>query len=83
MLLSLLSHRRRVDRGSRFPGDSDAYIPRVYFLDRSGEFVKVDAPNPSYKYFFSGARDVLRGMRAVLDGATGGSGAGAERNEEL
>ena len=43
------------------------YIPRVYFLDRQGEFAKVLAPNPSYDYYFSSAEDVKRGMRVVRD----------------
>ncbi|GMH84652.1 hypothetical protein TL16_g09985 [Triparma laevis f. inornata] len=53
------------------PGESDGYIPRVYFLDKNGEFVKVMAPNPDYAYFFPDANTVKAGLKQVLDGAVG------------
>ena len=45
------------DDGSQwqFPDKNDGYVPRVYFLNAAGEFVKVRAPNPDYDFFLSSA----------------------------
>lgn len=48
------------------PGESESYIPRVYFLDRSGEFMPITGPNENYKHFFSTAEALEKGMRDVL-----------------
>lgn len=48
------------------PGESDTYVPRVYFLDRSGDFMSIAGPNKEYKHFFSSAGDLEKAMQTVL-----------------
>ena len=49
------------------PGQSDGYIPRVYFLNKDGSYADVTAPNPKYAYFFPSAAAVKKGLEQVLE----------------
>ena len=56
----------------QFPGEHDGYVPRVYFLDKSGEFAAYQAPNPQYKYFLAQAGQIEAAAKSVLDGGNAG-----------
>jgi len=47
-------------------GSNDGYIPRIYFLSPSGDFIKATSPNPEYKYFFPDAGSIQKAMTKVL-----------------
>jgi len=47
-------------------GQSDGYIPRVYFLSAQGEMIKVPPPNSDYAYFFPSSDAVKKGMQLLL-----------------
>ena len=48
-------------------GQDDGYIPRVYFLNKDGSMMDVQAPNPSYAYFFPSSDAVKAGMNQLLE----------------
>ena len=53
----------------QWPGANDGYVPRVYFLDKAGEYVAYKAPNPNYKYFLAQADQVETAAKALLKAA--------------
>lgn len=44
------------------PGETDGYIPRVYFLDAQGKFLDIKGPNKKYSHFFSSADDLVSAL---------------------
>nr|XP_012631691.1 thioredoxin domain-containing protein 12 isoform X2 [Microcebus murinus]XP_012631692.1 thioredoxin domain-containing protein 12 isoform X2 [Microcebus murinus] len=63
------------------PKDEDfspdgGYIPRILFLDPSGKVhpeIINESGNPSYKYFYINAEQVVQGMKEAQERLTGGA----------
>ncbi|CAE8597941.1 unnamed protein product [Polarella glacialis] len=58
----------------QFPGETDGYIPRVYFLDTAGKMVDLKGPNAKYGRFFSSGNSVQDAALKLLKQQTGLSG---------
>lgn len=56
------------DQGEQWqaPGKKDGYIPRIYFLDPSGDVMDVAGPNPKFSHYFSDADALTQAMERVL-----------------
>lgn len=47
-------------------GKQDSYIPRLYFLDPSGERMDISGPNAKFSHFFQDAQAVEKALSRVL-----------------
>eukprot|EP00164_Ancoracysta_twista_P002472 GFYU01003282.1.p2 GENE.GFYU01003282.1~~GFYU01003282.1.p2 ORF type:complete len:168 (+),score=63.13 GFYU01003282.1:32-505(+) len=70
VMVNLQDDEEPTDAGTFAP--DGAYIPRIIFLDSQGKAqhsIINEGGNPSYKYFYSGEKDVVASMNKALTGA--------------